>query len=308
MAAHLQHSIMLLLVVLVCLVEADWAEVDAAGDGAACMLQHNAKSLGAIDPGFINLYMLYVKSRDSRRQEEYCVSIRENAKQPAVREVNLITKMNESSTWSSMADTCKLPQDLQKKIKVHADYKESELTYKTMLSTASNATSPDTLQIVMNTDIVLGDEFGTMRHCLDKARRKNAFFHLTRTEPETCFPLLDGLPREQEVTPDFELVGNLCKKKEGSSHDALAFNVPIPKEATDKLDFPPNRMGAENLVSCRLHQAGLKLHNPCSDLPIYHNHCTTERNYSWWRIDLRPDRLECAFFAIPVNSLSEVCS
>eukprot|EP00441_Pelagodinium_beii_P042890 CAMPEP_0197636428 /NCGR_PEP_ID=MMETSP1338-20131121/11943_1 /TAXON_ID=43686 ORGANISM="Pelagodinium beii, Strain RCC1491" /NCGR_SAMPLE_ID=MMETSP1338 /ASSEMBLY_ACC=CAM_ASM_000754 /LENGTH=306 /DNA_ID=CAMNT_0043208659 /DNA_START=98 /DNA_END=1018 /DNA_ORIENTATION=- len=300
----------LLLLGFVYLVEADWAEVEASSDGAAYMLQHNAKPLEQVNHGFINLHMIYVESSSRARQEEYCVSIRENARNHAVREVNLVTSLSKTSAWSSMIDTCQLPQDLHRKIKVHGDYSEKNgLTYKTLLSIASSVASATTLQVVMNTDIILSDKFATLKHCLEKTRHQKEFFHLTRSEPETCYPLLDGLPRTRNTSdaPDEVVYMDLCAEKVGGSHDALAFSLPIPAESLNLLDFPPNRLGAENVVSCRLFQAGFKLQNPCSDLPIYHNHCSDQRSYNSSRIDLEGNA-ECAYFFVPVKPLDKECS
>jgi len=132
-----------LLLGLVSLVEADWAEVESTSNGAAFMLQQRAKkqkspstkSLVQDDFGFIAATMIYIETAGDvpqrpgvwprgreksgtshrERQEEYCVSIRENAKNRAVQEINLLTTMNASSAWSSLVDTCQLPQDVQKK-------------------------------------------------------------------------------------------------------------------------------------------------------------------------------------------------
>mmetsp|Transcript_29756 Transcript_29756/g.53977 ORF Transcript_29756/g.53977 Transcript_29756/m.53977 type:complete len:336 (-) Transcript_29756:209-1216(-) len=328
-----------LLLGLVSLVEADWAEVESTSNGAAFMLQQRAKkqkspstkSLVQDDFGFIAATMIYIETAGDvpqrpgvwprgreksgtshrERQEEYCVSIRENAKNRAVQEINLLTTMNASSAWSSLVDTCQLPEDVQKKIKVHASYSERDLTYKTMLSMASAAASPTTLQIVMNTDIILSDKFAKLKTCLNHTVRKNAFFHLTRSEPKSCYPLLDGLPRHRtsQSAPDKNVYLDLCKIKGGFSHDALAFTNAIPPEVLDELDFAPNRLGAENLVSCKLSHAGFNLQNPCSELSIYHNHCSDQRSYSHVRLDIGGDYgRECYGFPVRVTNLSNVCS
>lgn len=97
---------------------------------------------------------------------------------------------------------------------------------------------------------------------MDNVHRHKVAFHLTRKEPAACVPLLNGEPRNQtyHAAKDENAYANLCESAVAPwSHDAFAFSGMVSDAVLEKLNFPPNRLGAENLLSCRMAHAGYSL-------------------------------------------------
>ena len=69
------------------------------------------------------------------------------------------------------------------------------------------------------------------------------------------------------------------------SQDAIVLASPLAAAELVQFDFYPNRIGADNLLACRLEGIGFHLGNPCEDLPITHVHCTEKRDYTKRRVD-----------------------
>lgn len=234
--------------------------------------------------GFADLHVINLESGNRQRDEEYCVTLLMNVKNPIVRQIHVYTTSSRETAKKRLHD-CGWGHG---KISVEHFESLNDLTYMALLVRASASATACNLQVVLNSDIVLGN-WSALGSChLRSIHVKKKIFHLSRIEPKSCFPLLDRRPREQVsfAAPDNKTYSNICGTHlSRHSKDAIAFNVHIPKSTLAKLNFPPNRLGAENLLGCRLAQAGLVLENPCGLLRVYHNHCTDQRSYSTFRID-----------------------
>ena len=108
--------------------------------------------------------------------------------------------------------------------------------------------------------------------------------------------------------PDKSVYKDMCQSYTRAmySQDALAFNVRLPHSLLSHLQFVPNRLGAENLLSCHIHRAGFLVWNVCRDLPIFHNPCSDVRTYSGSRIDGERDNSSCLGHSIAVRPLDQV--
>ena len=244
-----------------------------------------------LEPGkpFINIFSLFMSSGTAERQMEYCVSLQLNAMNSDVRHIYLLAEQREAEVNRQLID-CQLRGRQREKFTLFAGV---NATYASLLHYASRKAGPTQLNVVANTDIVLGNwsEFGSLRGCLWRIYQRWLGLALSRWEPKECFPSLDRSMRmrrkDVEKVPDLGTYNNLCPVREWAarSRDVLALNRRVPTAALRLLDFPPNRLGAENLLSCVLTSFGFFLYNPCRELSIFHNHCSDIRNYPRARID-----------------------
>lgn len=261
------------------------------------------------DVPFMDLHMVYVPSDVPERNQEYCMTLLYNTNNPSVRSVNVYTAQKE------LDERCGLDSG-----KVRLKHLPLEqLTHATMLGNASSLAGPTNLQVVLNSDIVLGD-WSVLGGCLGNLHRSKKIFHLSRQEPQECFPLSLAeaearaearaeAPSKQIADPSASLLSRSRKQTSFSapdkntymdicaswlnyvSQDVIAFNQPLERGSgpgqvdLDQVDFAPNHLGAENLLSCVLSRAGFVLSNPCFLLPSYHNHCSDVRKYSQKRVD-----------------------
>lgn len=260
---------------------------------------------------FIDLHVLLPRAAQRDRQEEYCVSLRRNAEHELIRSITIIAdphEVEDVATLSALNRSCPLHDGTLAKLSMSTS---SDLTFAALFRSASARAAPDALQVVLNSDIVLGDwsSAGDLRPCLARVHKHRLAFGLSRREPKDCFPLLDGLARDQRRfrASDWNTYYDICSSDylTQRSRDAMAFGAPLDEKTLRALDFHPNRLGSENLLSCRLVRAGYGLSNPCLDLPIYHNHCSDLRNYSKFRIDnLDP---KCSTHRVPRQRLAAIC-
>lgn len=266
-------------------------------------------------PLSLNLLSYFIPDSDEERFEEYCVTLRLNAANPLVRTIRLL---HNAQSHVGLA-RCKLSAEERTKVStVPVDYVHGEpdpLTFARLLREAKHSEHPEALSVMLNGDIVLGDWSSAgsnvadglsaaeeLRRIAPRMRAERIAFALSRSEPRRCFPLSNGQLRVHRSlrkpgtcegcgifrSPDRAQYKNICSNSylAKRSRDALVFNALIPEATLSALNFPGNRLGSENLLSCRLAKAGFRLSNPCRALPIIHNHCSDVRgNMSKQRID-----------------------
>lgn len=260
---------------------------------------------------FVHLHVLLLRTPHRERQEEYCVTLRLNAEHDLVDSIHLVTDSDSSAASTFLAHTCGLSASQLSKVSVAAS---PVLDYATLFRAANAIASPTTLQVVLNGDVVLGHWRRAMelRGCLPRMHARRLAFGLSRREPSECFPLLNGLHRTQHHfrAVDWNTYHDICSNSylAQRSRDGLAFNAPLEEPALASLSISPNRLGAESLVSCRLQRLGnMTLSNPCFDLPLLHNHCSDQRNYSHWRVDALESNGTCQTHRVQRNSLHSIC-
>lgn len=88
--------------------------------------------------------------------------------------------------------------------------------------------------------------------------------------------------------------------------------APIDAESLIQFDFYPNRLGADNLLACRLSGIGFALANPCEELPTVHAHCDPSREYLRTRIDAHSFSVNargenCFMWPTPKVSVQSIC-
>ena len=260
---------------------------------------------------FIALYTLLIESTVPARNEEYCVTLRHNAENPAIASIYLLTVLGIRDAHHLIQERCKLNPLLRRKIGITSGGRSLDnLTYGALLRHASAAVSPTRLQVVAHADIILGRwEPRVLTHsCLRTMAYYRVMFALSRREPTRCYPLLDGRERTRisSRAPNQDVYLDICMRNSQAegSQDVLAFNVKIPEALLARLEFVPNQLGAENLLSCKLEKHGFSLWNVCEELPIFHNHCSDHRTYAKHRVDnSTPD---CYGHTVPKRRLEDV--
>ena len=239
---------------------------------------------------FMHLFTLLPASSSNERQQEYCTTLAMNARNADLHSIHLLSDRS-SDEMVSMLSACRLKGARRARLRpiiLHADI---PMTYAELLRVASINVTRSRLHIVANSDLVLGQwsVAGDMQSCLWRLYQRNLVFALSRWEPKVCIPLDDGKPREQQSNsaPDKGTYRSICADDLWArrSRDAIAFNRPIKSHTLRFLQFPPNRLGAENLLSCVLAAHGYFVYNPCRELPLFHNHCSDVRTYDQTRID-----------------------
>ena len=218
---------------------------------------------------------MLIESDKPARTDEYCMTLRLNAENPMVASISLLSVRSQRSSLNWMRERCNLTQSLLIKIRVARTLALDRLTYGAILRVASATASPQRLQVVAHADIVLGHwpPIMAQQTFLRSVNYYRMMFALSRREPKRCFPSLRGDTRVRTTShaPDSGVYANICSlpRSAEASQDALAFNVPLSSSLLEKLEFPPNRLGAENLLSCTLSEHGFILWNVCEDVPIW---------------------------------------
>jgi len=164
--------------------------------------------------GCLVLHVIFFRSQVKARQEEYCVTLLEVLKQAMVQSVHLYVNM------SVLTDVYKFSDDaLGRKLSIYANIALGDLTYGCLLRNAGRRAGPSSVQVVMNSDIVLGGwPVSQLRACLNEIHVECIVFHPARHEPTQCYPLLDGRPRTRltenapliNIYTDFCIHPNLC--------------------------------------------------------------------------------------------------
>lgn len=257
--------------------------------------------------GFLDLHVLLIPSDHSERTEEYCITLQRNSENSLVHSIQVHSPLAEDAAMLVLRDTCKLTPSMLAKVDVISGLPIDELTYKILFQSARSSSAATKLQVIMNSDIILGDGWSNVPSCLNKVHEDGMVFHLARMEPIKCFPLLDGQPRERtsSLAVDKNTYKNICMEPTLApvSHDAIAFSGNVSDVVLDGFNFAPNHLGAENRVSCALEKAGFMMQNPCEQLQILHNHCSDFRSYSPKRIDGKKGK-KCNGHAVPKPKFS----
>lgn len=120
--------------------------------------------------------------------------------------------------------------------------------------------------IITNSDIYFDETVHCARAVLTReGKEEKAYFALSRHPSPHEYCARGGK--------------DYCEGYKGS-HDAFVFENPMSAEFANKLNFPQNRLGAENVVVHELHHLGRDVvHNPCKQIKAYHTHCSHERTY-----------------------------
>lgn len=212
---------------------------------------------------FLNLFTFLLESEE--RQGEYCLVLRQNADRDAVHQIHMFANISMDGAQQLLA-TCKLSAVEMGKVVLHPGYASEQLTYRLLLGEASKLASADTLQVVHNADIALGD--------WEKVRPLVGFIHSQKISLHLSW--------NSEIASTVDR----CANPGLGSYDALAFNAGIDEHTLQTLDFYPNILGAENVVVCYMRKAGFTPINACRDLTTQHYHDqNSSRHYQGERMN-----------------------
>ena len=209
----------------------------------------------ASDAPFVQLFTLLPVSQSAERRQEYCATLRLNAVNANVQSIHLLSDRSVQEMQSELA-ACRLRGTHVARLRRITLHASVEMTYESLLRLASANSSRSSLQVVAHSDLVIGEwsTLGSLRGCLSRIFQRNLAFALSRWEPTSCFPIDDGRPRQRQTAaaPDSNTYVSICPDYMHArrSRDAVAFNRPVRQKALTALRFPPNRLGAENLLSC----------------------------------------------------------
>ena len=235
--------------------------------------------------------LFLVNSTSAARLDEYCVCLRRNIKHAMVLSLNLVSALNNAS--AHLQAFC--PLDVQSRERLIMHEVMTDPTYSSLFQIASASLAPETsstLAVIAHADLVLTPGWDQLSDkCLEDMHSTRHAFQISRMEPRRCFPDSNLRPRSHvdknavyEKGPKF--FQSMCDSFlwAAISQDAIAFNrridgQPWTDPLLEHLDFHPNRLNAEMRMGCALKKFGFALSNPCHDLGLMHNHCSSVRNY-----------------------------
>ena len=165
-------------------------------------------AVGAGARAFITLHTLLLDSKVPERSEEYCVALLNNARNPAIATIWLLTALSGAAARQGLLDGCRMnPLLLRERVRPVARFKaDADLTYAALLMHASAAVSTAKLQVVAHADIILGTWPAQLQGSLRTMHHYRMVFALSRTEPKRCLAGLDHRTRvsgagPQTITP-----------------------------------------------------------------------------------------------------------
>ena len=253
--------------------------------------QLRIRANASIREPYINLFIVLVNSTSAARLDEYCVCLRRNIKHAMVLSLNLVSALNNAS--AHLQAFC--PLDVQSRERLIMHEVMTDPTYSSLFQIASASLAPETsstLAVIAHADLVLTPGWDQLSDkCLEDMHSTRHAFQISRMEPRRCFPDSNLRPRSHvdknavyEKGPKF--FQSMCDSFlwAAISQDAIAFNrridgQPWTDPLLEHLDFHPNRLNAEMRMGCALKKFGFALSNPCHDLGLMHNHCSSVRNY-----------------------------
>ncbi|CAH1801638.1 unnamed protein product [Owenia fusiformis] len=194
-----------------------------------------------------------------QRHLEFMGTLQNNLNLDFVEQIHILTNIIDMKIYLENENL-----DNFDKISVH--YIDVGITYRVIMEFISENLVHECV-VFMNGDIYLSNEFTRVNS--SKMLEKHIAYAITRMGNE-----MSGLPFVQ--CP----VENLCVKKYHGSHDAFVFVLeePFPQDALENLDYPMNKLGAENVLIWQLEKKmGYTVLNPCKILRIFHNHCSNIR-------------------------------
>lgn len=227
-------------------------------EGALRLATQTSKHSHMEPSSFLSLFTFFLAPNNTDRQKEYCFALGQNGMNDAVDSIHVFTDLNQSRAGEILA-AChatgtqnEITQAvLMQKLSMHTGYKSEQLHYNLLLGEASKRASADALQVVANSDIVLGN-WEHVRKFLHLIHSKKLSLHLSWNS---------------EIASN----DNRCEHNM-LSYDTIAFNDKIPAATLRLLDFQPNILGAENVVVCDMRKAGFTPINPCRTLTTKHIH------------------------------------
>lgn len=183
-----------------------------------------------------NLYISYYNDCNINRQKEIDLCIRLNILNQLFDKIYIF---DETNTLKSTERVSIIPV-------------KSRLTFNDFFVFANIYSEEDTLNFLINTDIVFGEGFGTLR------LEKDQFICLSRYE--------------------VDMDGNYSIKVGGGSHDCWIWRGRI-KDGLG--NFYMGKFLCDGVLASELREAGYKLKNPVYGLKIYHIHMSEIRNYGY---------------------------
>jgi len=146
-------------------------------------------------------------------------------------------------------------------------YYPRQPTYKDLFDYSSLYLKRGSVAIVANSDI----HFDPTLACVAPVRPHAKAFNATKQH------LVYALSRHP-APPCASSGHDMCDVYIGS-HDAFIFAPPLKRKVAVGLDFPQNRISAENVVIWEFRRMGYDVRNPCRVVRALHLHCTMERSY-----------------------------
>jgi hypothetical protein len=188
----------------------------------------------------IHLFVAYYQDKNTLRNQEIQLCIKLNANNKLFRKVFIM---------SETGSTLDFIQTQSDRIQI---IPSPRLRFSDFFTFANTQTTPETINILINTDIVLGENFDQI--------------HL-EDDQMLCISRHD-LTSEGDHTV---VVG-------GGSHDCWVWKGYI-KETCGQ--FYMGKILCDGVLAHQLTTVGYKLKNPIYDLKVYHVHLTNVRNYTW---------------------------
>jgi hypothetical protein len=191
----------------------------------------------------VHLYVSLYPEKHPKRRHELQRALELNLQHPVVSHIYVVSELPPEDP---------IPEFLKASAKTTIISSSQRLTFSNFFQIANLYTDEQTLNILINSDIVLGTGFETLR------LTEKQFICLSRYDPmdDTRFTLRVG----------------------GGSHDCWIWKGSIDASLGQ---FNMGKFLCDGVLAYQLKQSGYILKNPALDLKTYHLHMSDVRHYTW---------------------------